>query len=178
MQHEFKRQLIQDGEDFLKCFEAFVVDEAHELRKLGIMIISVLKKFVKKYKGKHKIIVTSATLSTKMFEDYFSDMKTITMEGMTPTYDVEVNYTLYPDLESSIIENAAAHLREIFEVHLILVSILRENTTILRRLSTPTNRLLLRIIGPTFWFLCRPCARLKNWWNSSITATETTSLRQ
>ena len=51
MQHEFKRQLIQDGEEFLKCFEAFVIDEAHELRKLGIMVLTVLKNFVKKYKG-------------------------------------------------------------------------------------------------------------------------------
>lgn len=96
-------------------FEAFLIDEAHELRKASMMILAILKNFVKKKDKAHKMIVTSATLDTEVFQKYFKGMELTTIEAITPTYDVEEHYTYFPDLSTSIIENTAAHLRYIFE---------------------------------------------------------------
>jgi HrpA-like RNA helicase len=93
-----------------------MLDEAHELRKQGLFILAILKNLVMKSKGKKKLIVTSATLDTKLFEEYFYGMKTKIIEAITPTYDVEVHYTHFPDLESNIIDNTACHLKVIFDV--------------------------------------------------------------
>jgi len=112
-EQEFKKQIINDKLDFLNCFEAFIVDEAHELKKNSMLILAALKNFAKK-SGKHKIIVTSATLSTKLFEDYFNDMSFMIIEAVTPTFQVEIHHTIFPDLEMSLIENTACHLKEIF----------------------------------------------------------------
>lgn len=116
IQTQFKEQLVEDKLDFLNCFEAFIVDEAHEMKKSSMLILAALKNFVKKSGGRHKIIVTSATLNSSLFEEYFSDLKLSIIECITPTYEVEVHYTNFPDLEMSIIENTASHLKIIFEV--------------------------------------------------------------
>jgi HrpA-like RNA helicase len=114
-QHEFINQVVNNGERFLEVFEAFLIDEAHELRKASMMILAILKNFIKKKDKAHKVIVTSATLDTEVFQRYFQGMELTTIEAITPTYDVEEHYTYFPDLSTSIIENTAAHLRYIFE---------------------------------------------------------------
>ena len=93
-----------------------MLDEAHELKKQGLLILAILRNYIKKHGRSKKLIVTSATLDTELFEDYFKDMTSVTIEALTPTYDVEVYYTQYPDLESNIIENTTCHLKLIFDV--------------------------------------------------------------
>lgn len=116
-ENEFIKQVIEDREDFLKTFDTFMVDEAHELRKPSMVILAILKNHLQASRHS-KLIVTSATLDTQLFEDYFlgTDLKQCFIEAITPTYDVEVHHTLYPDLESSIVENTVAHLRYILNV--------------------------------------------------------------
>lgn len=94
-----------------------MLDEAHELKKQGLLILAILRNYLKKHENK-RLIITSATLDTKLFEDYFEDHSRVTIEALTPTYDVEVFYTQFPDLESNIIENTACHLKVIFDVGL------------------------------------------------------------
>jgi HrpA-like RNA helicase len=93
-----------------------MLDEAHELKKQGLLILAILRNYVKKHGSQKKLIVTSATLDTKLFEDYFQGLNTMTIEALTPTYDVETYYTQFPDLESNVIENTACHLKVIFDV--------------------------------------------------------------
>lgn len=80
-----------------------------------MMIFAILRNFIKKRGTAHKMIVTSATLDTEIFQKYFEGLNLCTIEAVTPTYDVEEFYTFFPDLTTSIIENTAAHLRCIFE---------------------------------------------------------------
>lgn len=93
-----------------------MLDEAHELKKQGLLILAVIKNYIKKHGKSKKLIITSATLDTKLFEDYFEGLTKVTIEALTPTYDVEVYYSQFPDLESNLIENTACHLKVIFDV--------------------------------------------------------------
>lgn len=77
--------------------------------------MAILKNFIQRTGTEHKMIVTSATLDTEVFQKYFDGLKVKTIEAITPTFDVEEHYTYFPDLSTSLIENTAAHLRYIFE---------------------------------------------------------------
>lgn len=116
-EHEFLKQLIRDRTNFLELFEAFIIDEAHELKKESIAIIAILKRIIKDNpNSRFKLIVTSATLEKKLFQEYFGEMRCATIEAVTPMHDVEVFYTQFPDLEINLVENTAAHLKVIFDV--------------------------------------------------------------
>lgn len=116
-EHEFLKQLIKDRQNFLDLFEAFVIDEAHELKKESIAIMAILKRYISDNPTKGiKLIVTSATLEKKLFQEYFGSMRCETIEAITPIHEVEVFYTQYPDLEINLVENTAAHLKIIFDV--------------------------------------------------------------
>lgn len=116
-EHEFLKQLIKDRNNFLDLFEAFVIDEAHELKKESIAIIAILKRLIMDNPSKGvKLIVTSATLEKKLFQEYFGAMRCETIEAITPIHEVEVSYTHYPDLEINLVENTAAHLKVVFDV--------------------------------------------------------------
>lgn len=116
MQHEFINQVVNNQKDFLESFEVFMIDEAHEMRKTTIMILAIIKNFLKSQQIRdHKLIVTSATLDTEVFKKYFADLKMTVIEAKTPTYDVKEFYTQFPDLSTSIIENTGAHLRIMLE---------------------------------------------------------------
>lgn len=93
-----------------------MIDEAHELRKQGLLILAILRNLVRKSQGKKKLVVTSATLDTSLFEEYFRGMRLTVMQASTPTFDVEVHYTYFPDLEANLIDNTVCHLRTIFDV--------------------------------------------------------------
>ena len=122
-------QIMNDGKNFLNLFEVFLIDEAHELRKSTIILLAILKNHIKKFmshqdKNKQamnnyngpRLIVTSATLETDVFRNYFEGLKLELIEAKAPTHQVEVTYTRFPDLSTSVVENTAAHLRFIFEV--------------------------------------------------------------
>lgn len=115
-EHEFKKQLINDKKDFLDAFETFVIDEAHELKKIGMIILAVLKNHLKKTGDRHRLVITSATLNAAVFKRYFeNDLRVAELEASTPTFDVEIHYSKFPDLESSLRENTVNHLKVIFD---------------------------------------------------------------
>lgn len=115
-EHEFLNQVVNYREKFLEVFEVFLIDEAHELRKTTLIILAILRNFIRSRKSSvHKLIVTSATLDTLVFQKYLDGMNVATIEAKTPTYDVQEVYTLFPDLKTNIIENTAAHLRAMME---------------------------------------------------------------
>ncbi len=120
---------MTDGENFLSLFEVFLIDEAHELRKSTIIILAILKNHILNWMAKNlrskstseeyrgpRLIVTSATLETEVFKKYFEGLRCGFIEAKAPTHQVEVTYTQFPDLSTSVVENTAAHLRFIFEV--------------------------------------------------------------
>jgi HrpA-like RNA helicase len=110
--------MLNDKNNFLDSFEAFVLDEAHELRKSTMIILAILKNYLSRYpEKKARLIVTSATLDTDIFMSYFRDLKSGLVSAETPTHSVQVFYTFFPDLSSSILENTLAHLKLIFEVY-------------------------------------------------------------
>ncbi len=110
--------MLRDKDEFLDCFETFVLDEAHELRKPQIVIMAVLKNYLKDH-PKKKLILTSATLESVMFANYFEGFSTCLVKAETPTYGVQIQYNLYPDLDSSVADNTIAHLKEILKVMII-----------------------------------------------------------
>lgn len=91
-----------------------MIDEAHELRKMQVVMIAILKNHLLDNPHK-KIIVTSATLEANLFMSYFEELSTCVIEAKTPTYSVQVQYNMFPDLENDIAENTLAHLKEILE---------------------------------------------------------------
>jgi HrpA-like RNA helicase len=112
--------VIRDGEKFLSSFEAFLIDEAHELRKTTLIILAILKNLLLANPDKYKLIVTSATLDTNVFMKGFEFLQPKLIEARVPTFDVTDFYTLFPDLDSTLTENTVAHIRAIFEVRIKL----------------------------------------------------------
>jgi HrpA-like RNA helicase len=92
-----------------------MIDEAHELRKMQVVMLAILKNHLIDNPHK-KLIVTSATLESKLFKEYFEELTTCIIEAKTPTYSVQIQYNMFPDLETDIPENTIAHLKEILEV--------------------------------------------------------------
>jgi len=114
-EHEFINQMLQDDIDFLDCFDTFLIDEAHELRKPQIVILAILKNHLQENPNK-RLIVTSATLESSLFEAYFKGLQTCFIEAKTPTYSVSKTYNMYPDLDGNVSENTVAHIKAILEV--------------------------------------------------------------
>lgn len=120
-EHEFINQMINDDEDFLDCFDTFLIDEAHELRKPQIVILAILKNHL--LENPHKrLIVTSATLEAELFKEYFKDFALSFIEAKTPTYSVSTQYNLFPDLDGNVAESTVAHIKAILEVAYYLMS--------------------------------------------------------
>lgn len=131
-------QLMTDRKNFLDCFEAFLIDEAHELRKTTLIILAILRNYVKESGHSKKLLVTSATLDTKIFQKYFEGLDLNIIEAKTPTHKVEITYTQFPDLSTNVVENTAAHLRIIFEVYEVLYKHIKMNF--------PVNQMLPNIL--------------------------------
>ena len=97
--------LNEMGSDrFLSRYDTLIIDEAHE-RSLNIdFILGLLKKLLKK-RPDLKLLITSATLDIKRFEDFFGEFSTTIAEVPGRSYPVEVIYQ--SDLDSA--EESAEH---------------------------------------------------------------------
>jgi len=67
-----------------------ILDEAHERSLYTDILFCLVRKAVEYRKGTLKLLVTSATLNTKIFAEYFGGCPVIQMHGRL--YPVEVKY--------------------------------------------------------------------------------------
>uniref|UniRef100_A0AC35TR15 RNA helicase n=1 Tax=Rhabditophanes sp. KR3021 TaxID=114890 RepID=A0AC35TR15_9BILA len=94
----------------LKSYSCIMLDEAHERTINTDVLFGLLKKAVKK-RPELKIIVTSATLESKKFSEYFFNAPIFTIPGRT--FPVEIMYTQSP--ESDYLEAA---VNVVMQIHL------------------------------------------------------------
>ena len=84
---------------FLKKYDIIIIDEAHE-RSLNIdFLLGYLKQLLVK-RNDLKIIVTSATIDTKLFSRHFSNAPVLQIEGRT--YPVDLIYSSIEENEEDI----------------------------------------------------------------------------
>ena len=98
-------KLVTDGmllaelqnDRLLSCYDALIIDEAHE-RSLNIdFLLGVLASILPK-RPELKLIITSATIETERFSKHFSNAPIITVSGRT--YPVEVRYRALQDADT------------------------------------------------------------------------------
>lgn len=73
------RECLQD--DSLNKYSVVVLDEAHERSLHTDVLFALIKQAVVKRKGSLKLIVTSATLNTAQFSEYFDKCPVLAMKG-------------------------------------------------------------------------------------------------
>lgn len=75
----FVRECIHDP--FLFKYQVVILDEAHERSLYTDILFALIKKAVEYRKGTLKLIITSATLNTKTFSNYYGNCPVIQMHG-------------------------------------------------------------------------------------------------
>ena len=75
----FVRQCVADP--YLFKYHVVILDEAHERSLYTDILFALLKKAVEYRKGTLKLIITSATLNTKSFSNYYGNCSVIAMHG-------------------------------------------------------------------------------------------------
>lgn len=96
----------------LKTYSVIMLDEAHERTIHTDVLFGLLKQSVGK-RSDLKLIVTSATLDSVKFSQYFFEAPIFTIPGRT--FAVEIMYTKEPEndyLDASLITVMQIHLRE------------------------------------------------------------------
>ena len=84
----FVRQCVADP--YLFKYHVVILDEAHERSLYTDILFALLKKAVEYRKGTLKLIITSATLNTKNFSNYYGGCSLISMRGKL--FPVDVKY--------------------------------------------------------------------------------------
>lgn len=84
----FVRQCVADP--YLFKYHVVILDEAHERSLYTDILFALLKKAVIYRKGTLKLIITSATLNTKTFSNYYGSCDVISMHGKL--FPVDVKY--------------------------------------------------------------------------------------
>lgn len=102
------REFLTDPE--LKSYSAIVIDEAHE-RTVSTDILLGLLKDIMKINKDLKVIISSATVNSKKFSEFFDDAPIFNVPGRR--YPVDIYYTEQP--ESNYI---FATITTIFQIHL------------------------------------------------------------
>ena len=91
------------NEPDLKSYSVIMIDEAHE-RTLHTDVLFGLVKDVAKARPDLKLIISSATLDSQKFSEYFDDAKIFTVPGRR--FPVDIFYTKAPEsdyIEASVI---------------------------------------------------------------------------
>jgi len=91
------------GDRFLEHYDTLIIDEAHE-RSLNIdFLLGYIKKLLPK-RPDLKVIITSATINTQRFSDFFNQAPVVEVSGQT--YPVEIRYR--PPIKPEVqVENKA-----------------------------------------------------------------------
>ncbi len=79
---------------YFDAYDTIIIDEAHE-RSLNVDFLLGLLKQVLPKRPDLRVIVTSATIDTKRFAEYFDDALIINVEGRT--YPVDIRYRPLPE---------------------------------------------------------------------------------
>jgi pre-mRNA-splicing factor ATP-dependent RNA helicase DHX15/PRP43 len=105
------QKLMNDPE--LKDFDGIIIDEAHE-RKVQIDIMLLLLKNVLKKRPNFKLVIMSATINPKIFENYFKDFdfKKIELSGKT-NYPIESIYLDIPIKKNDYLDKGIDVIKKI-----------------------------------------------------------------
>ena len=110
----FLRYLLSDN--LLIDFSVIMIDEAHERSIQTDIIFGIIKKLVEK-RDDLRIIISSATLSTLKFKNYFSEAEIIKVPGRR--YPVDIYYTKSPEpdyIEAAVITALQIHISQADEL--------------------------------------------------------------
>lgn len=90
-----------------------ILDEAHERSLYTDILFALLKKAVNYRKGTLKLIITSATLNTKTFANYYGNCPVVSMHGKLFPVDVKY-YTIKQSVrvEEAVKATIRMHLHE------------------------------------------------------------------
>ena len=110
----FLRYLLSDN--LLNEFSVIMIDEAHERSIQTDIIFGIIKTLIEKREDL-RIIISSATLSTLKFKNYFSDAEIIKVPGRR--FPVDIYYTKSPEpdyIEAAVITSLQIHISQAEEL--------------------------------------------------------------
>ena len=110
----FLRYLLSDN--LLNDFSVIMIDEAHERSIHTDIIFGIIKKLIEKREDL-RIIISSATLSTLKFKNYFFEAEIIKVPGRR--YPVDIYYTKSPEpdyIEAAVITALQIHISQAEEL--------------------------------------------------------------
>ena len=111
----FLRYLLSDN--LLNEFSVIMIDEAHERSIQTDIIFGIIKTLIEKREDL-RIIISSATLSTLKFKNYFSEAEIIKVPGRR--YPVDIYYTKSPEpdyIEAAVITSLQIHISQAEELY-------------------------------------------------------------
>jgi RNA helicase HrpA len=133
--HNTKIKIMTDGillqemklDPYLSKYDVLIVDEAHE-RSLNIDFILGLLKRVLEVRPEFKVIVSSATINTQVFSEYFGECPVVKIDAIT--YPVTV---VYDPADTAVVNDGVATGQAALEAQLIKISTIVERVVAEKR---------------------------------------------